>query len=180
MTTTQPELATHDDRGLGRAPAAIIRRLPLPATFAKFLIVGGIAYLINQFMLFLLYDSPVFWFLPAKDTHLDLALLEITNLRLLISSALAVEVAIVFQFNAHERWTFRDREHNGWGPVRFFKFNVTASLSPVIIVATTYSLTQLADISPYISNTIGVLLGFTWNWTLNTLVIWPQRQKGES
>ncbi|MBI2913660.1 MAG: GtrA family protein [Chloroflexi bacterium] len=156
-----------------------MRRLPLTATFVKFLIVGGIAYLINQFMLFLFYDSPAFWFLPAKDTGVDLGLFTHPDIRLLISSAAAVEVAIAFQFVAHERWTFRDREHTGWAPFRFVKFNVTAALSPIIVVVTVNTLTPIFGLSPYISNTIGILIGFMWNWTWNTLVIWPQQRRAE-
>ena len=171
----QRQLAGQADQGPLRAGAAIIRRLP--PTFVKFLIVGGIAYLINQFMLFLLYDSPVFWFLPTKDTELGLGLLGHLRTRLLISSVLAVEVAIVFQFNAHERWTFKDRERKGWGPLRFLRFNVTSAASPIIVVATVYFLTPLFGGSPYVPNTIGILIGFMWNWMWNTLVIWPQQRK---
>jgi dolichol-phosphate mannosyltransferase len=158
--------------------AAISRRLPLSNTFVKFLIVGGIGFLINQFMLFMLYDSPTFWFLPAQDTRLDLGLFRHPDIRLLISSVLAVETAIVFQFNAHERWTFRDRGRKGWGPIRFLKFNLGAGVSSIIVVVTVNTLTPLVRISPYLSNTIGIMIGFMWNWTWNTLIIWPQHQSG--
>ncbi len=170
----QPELASQRDQGLGERTAAAIRRLHLPTTFTKFLIVGAIGYLINQFTLFLLYDSPVFWFLPAKDTLVSLGLFNHPDIRLLLSSVVAVEVAIFFQFNAHERWTFRDRARKGWVLLRFLKFNLTSSVSPIIVVATVNTLTPLFGISPYISNTIGIAAGVTWNWTWNTLVIWPR------
>ncbi|MBI1886735.1 MAG: GtrA family protein [Chloroflexi bacterium] len=151
---------------------AIGQRFPMPAMFAKFLIVGGIAYLINQLALFLLYDSPVFWFLPAKDTEF----LGDPDVRLLISSILAVEVSIIFQFNSHERWTFRGRSRKGPGIVRFLKFNLTSAVSPIIVVVTVNTLTPIFDISPYVSNTIGILIGFIWNWGFNTLLIWPRQQ----
>ena len=174
----QPELARQKDRNLLKAEASIFRRLRLSPTLVKFLIVGGIAYLINQSALFLLYDTSLFWFLPAKDTAAGFLLFTHPDLRLLISSILAVEVAIIFQFNSHERWTFRDRVRQGWGPFRFLKFNLTSAGSPIIIVVTVNTLTPLFGISPYLSNTIGVLAGVTWNWTMNNLVIWPQRQEG--
>ena len=173
----QPELARHKDRDLLKAEASIFRRLRLSSTLFKFLIVGGIAYLINQFALFLLYDTSLFWFLPAKDTAAGFLLFTHPDVRLLLASILAVEVAIVFQFNAHERWTFRDRGRQGWGLFRFLKFNLTSSGSPIIIVVTVNTLTPMFGISPYISNTIGILFGVTWNWTMNNLVIWPQRQE---
>lgn len=171
-----PELASQRDQRLSRATAAAIRRLHLPSTLTKFLIVGSIGYLINQFTLFLLYDSPVFWFLPAKDTQVSLGLFNHPDIRLLLSSVVAVEVAIFFQFNSHERWTFRDRARKGWILLRFLKFNLTSAVSPIIVVVTVNTLTPLFGISPYISNTIGIAAGVTWNWTWNTLVIWPRAE----
>ena len=176
----QPDLATGPKQDLMNAEAASSRRLSLPPALVKFLIVGGIAYLINQFDLFLLYDSPILWFLPAKDTSGDLWLFTHPDIRLLISSVLAVEVSIVFQFNSHERWTFRDRPHESWGLLRFLKFNLTSAGSPIIAVVTVNTLTPLFEISPYVSNTIGIAAGVVWNWTWNTLVIWPQQQKVEA
>jgi len=179
QSSTRPELADRTDQDLLGVGTAIMRRLPLSTMFIKFLIVGGLGFLINQFMLFLLYDSPVFWFLPAKDTGVDLVLFHSKDIRLLISSVLAVEAAIVFQFNAHECWTFRGRERRGWGPVRFLKFNATAAGGAIIAVVTINVLKQMFGISPYISNVIGTVLGFMWNWAWNTLIIWPQQRKHE-
>lgn len=176
----QPELASDSrERILLRAGDAIMRRFPQTSTLVKFLIVGGIGYLINQFFLYLLYDSPLFWFLPSQDTDFDFVLFTHPDIRLLISSILAVEVAIVCQFLLHERWTFRERPREGWGPLRFLKFNLSSAVSPIIVVVTVNTLTPIFGISPYISNTIGILAGFTWNWTVNTLVIWPQRSRGQ-
>ena len=173
----QPGLARSSEEALTRLAAAIRARLPVSDTFIRFIIVGGIAYLINQFMLYMLYDAPVFGFLPAQDTGLSLGLFRHPDIRLLISSVIAVEMAIVFQVNAHERWTFRDRERKGWGPLRFLKFNLAAAASPIIVVVSINTLTPLLNFSPYLSNTIGIMIGFLWNWTWNTLVIWPQKHK---
>ncbi len=175
----QPQLATEASDGLMGTARTLAHRLHLPTTLAKFLIVGGFGYVIFQFVFFLVYDSPVFWFLPDKDTEVGFGLFTHPDIRLLIASVVGVEVAIVFQFNSHERWTFRNRPRNGLGIVRFVKFNVSSIVSPIIIVITTNVLTPVFGLSPYISNTIGVLLGFTWNWTLNTLVIWPRQRAAE-
>ena len=173
----QPELASQTDQDLLKSEAEPARPFGLSTTLVKFLIVGGIAYLINQFALFLLYDSPFFWFLPAKDTGVSLWLVAHPDIRLLISSALAVEVAIFFQFNSHERWTFRNRAHKGWMLFRFLRFNLTSAGSPIIAVVTVNTLTPLFGISPYISNTVGIAAGVTWNWTWTSLVIWPKQQQ---
>jgi putative flippase GtrA len=176
----QPELISETETGLMAAARELAERLHLPTTFVKFLIVGGIGFVINQFFLFLFYDSPVFWFFPDKQGNIDLGLFTNGDARLLISSIIAVEMAIVFQFNAHERWTFRHRPRDGWIGKRFVKFNVSSAISPIVVVSTN-ALTPVlrgtfSDLSPYIANGIGVLLGFGWNWGLNSLVIWPHHR----
>src|SRR2546425_817992 len=150
----QPELAT--EQGMMGALSNLAHRPPFPTTLVKFLIVGSVAFLINQFWLYLLYDSPIFWFLPDKDTRADLLLFSHPDIRLLISSIVAVEAAILFQFNAHDRWTFRKRAQAGWIASRFAKFNLSSIVSPIISVATTSLLSVQFNISPYVANAIGI------------------------
>lgn len=176
-----PELTTQADEGLMGLARTVAQRLHLPTTLVKFLIVGGIGFLINTAMLWLLYDSPVFWFLPDRDTRFHLLLFTHPDIRLLISSVGAVQAAIIAQFNLHERWTYRRRPRRGWIVARFVKFNASSIISPIIVVVTVNVLTPVFGISPYISNAIGVLIGVTWNWILNSLFIWPQqRAAGEA
>ena len=99
------------------------------------------------------------------------------DLRLLIASIVAVETAIFFQFNAHERWTFRNREHEGNLLFRFVKFNLSSAAAFVIIVTTVNILTPEFGWSPYLAIVVGVALGFTWNWTVNSLIIWPRQRR---
>lgn len=168
---------------------ALAHRLHLPTTFVKFIIVGGVGFLINQFFLFLLYDSPVFWFLPDQNTWADLGFVTHKDIRLLIASVVAVEIAIICQFNFHERWTFKWRPRDGWIGQRFLKYQISSIISPIIVVATVNLLTPVlrdgpndddlvATLAPYISNAVGVLMGFTWNWLLNSLIIWPHQRAG--
>ena len=182
----QHDLATPADQGLMAAASALAHRLHLPTTLIKFLMVGGIAFVIFQVFLYLLYGQPpapffpdlsgLFWFLPEKDTKADLLLFTHPDIRLLIASVIAVEISIVFQFNSHERWTFRNRHRAGWTLMRFLRFNLSAIVSPIIIVLTTNVLSVAFDVLPYISSMLGVLIGFFWNWTLNSLVIWPKHR----
>lgn len=165
-------------------------RLHLPTTFVKFVIVGGVGFVIFQFFLFLVYDAPVFWFLPSQDTSTDLGLFTHSDIRLLIASIVAVEIAIICQFNLHDRWTFRRRPRAGWIGQRFIKFQVSSIMSPIIVVVTVNALTPalrdaagdesfIGTLAPYISSAIGVLLGVAWNWTFNSLIIWPHRRKAD-
>ena len=173
----QPELATEAEQGLMGAAREIARRLHLPTTLIKFLMVGGCGFLLYQAVFYLLYDSPLFGFLPDKDTRVDLGLFTHPDIRLLVGSVVGVEIAIIFQFNAHERWTFRHRPRDGWILLRFLKFNGSAAVSPIIMVLTVNIATLVFGLSPYISSGIGVLLGFAWNWSWNTMIIWPQHRQ---
>ena len=182
----QQDFATSSDQGLMAAASALAHRLHLPTTLIKFLMVGGIAFVIFQVFLYLLYGEPparffpdlsgLFWFLPEKDTKADLLLFTHPDVRLLIASVIAVEISIVFQFSSHERWTFRNRRRTGWALLRFLRFNLSSIVSPIIIVLTTNVLSVAFDVLPYFSSMVGVLIGFVWNWTMNSLVIWPKHQ----
>jgi hypothetical protein len=35
----------------------------------------------------------------------------------------------------------------------------------------------IGTVAPYIANTVGVAMGFAWNYTLNSLVIWPHQRE---
>lgn len=186
----QTELDPTNESGIVVWARELSNRLHLPTTLVKFLIVGGIGFLINQFMLFLGYDSGLVWFFPDKSHELSLGFLGSPETRLLISSVIAVEVSIICQFNFHERWTFRKRKQEGNIFKRFAKFNLSAIVSPIITVVTVNVLTpQVRDwagedsfigtVAPYLANTVGVMMGFTWNYLLNTLVIWPTQRHDE-
>jgi len=153
-------------------------RLPISPEFLRFLVGGGIAFVINQVALLLLYD--VLPILPARDSDFDFGLFTHPDIRLLLASALAVEVAIVFKFYALENWTFRDRARRGWGPIRFLRFNATSIAGTIIAVATVNVLTPVFDISPYISLSVGVLVGFLANWAFSAYLIWPLARSGTS
>ncbi|HSP54777.1 MAG TPA: GtrA family protein [Dehalococcoidia bacterium] len=147
------------------------RRLHLPVTLLKFVFVGALAYIVNQGALFLLYD--VAPFLPEKETGIDLFLFRYPDVRLLITSVIAVQCAIVFKFGIHEHWTFRDRRRDGSIIARFLQFNVSSVLSPIVTLSAVNVLTPVLHISPYVANTIGAVLGFIVNWLLSIHVIWP-------
>jgi putative flippase GtrA len=173
-----------------RAASELAHRLHLPTTLIKFLMVGGMGFVIYQFLLFVFYTLPTLPFLPDKETKIDplpFGLPEL-GLRLLIVSIFALEAAIVFQFSSHERWTFRNRNRAGWVLARFLKFNLNSSFAIVAILVMTNLLSAVLgvmnvgvgpvdiDVSPYIASFVGVLIGFVWNWTMNSLVIWPKER----
>ena len=157
---------------------SIAARLHVPPEFLKFLVVGAIAFFINQAVLALLYD--VLPILPAHDRDFNFGLFTHPDVRLLLASAVAVEGSIVFKFYSLENWTFRDRERRGWGAYRFLRFNASCILSPIITVTTVNVLTPVFGISPYISNTVGTLFGFAANWAFSAYIIWPHTHTREA
>ncbi|HEY5639346.1 MAG TPA: GtrA family protein [Dehalococcoidia bacterium] len=146
-------------------------RLHVSPEFLRFLLVGGIAFVLNQAALLLLYDVlPV---LPARDREFDFGLFTHPDIRLLLASGLAVQAAIVLKFYALENWTFRDRPRHGWGLARFLQFNASCIVSPLIVVTTVNVLTPVFGISPYLSTTAGTVFGFLANWAFSAYLIWP-------
>ncbi len=187
----QPELATTPHQTLTERGRRLATRLHLPTTLVKFMIVGGIGFLINEAVLFLLYDAGIAPFFPQKDTSLHLVFFTAADARLLLASIVAVECAIVCQFNMHERWTFRHRNREGNIFARFFKFNAGSIVSPIVTVLTVNLLTPvirdaagdgtlIGKAAPYLANGGGVALAFTWNYLLNSLVIWPRQRHEET
>ena len=173
----QPELISENEDGLVGFARAVAERFHLPKTLIKFVIVGGIGFIIYQAMFALVYDAPVFWFLPDKHADANLVLFTHPDIRLLVASVIGVETAIFFQFNSHERWTFRNRDREGNLLFRFVKFNASSFVSPLIIVVTVNVMSTTLGTSPYIANFVGVGLGFIWNWTVGSMVIWPHLRK---
>jgi putative flippase GtrA len=182
-----PELATRPNQTLAERGRRLATRLHLPTTLVKFVIVGGIGFLINEAVLFLLYDAGIAPVLPDKSTSIHLVFFTAGDARLLLSSIVAVECAIVVQFNLHERWTFRLRNREGNIFARFFKFNAGSIVSPIVTVLAVNLLTPvirnaagdgslIGKAAPYLANSGGVMLGFTWNYLLNSLVIWPHQR----
>jgi putative flippase GtrA len=161
--------------GYGRLAAwreYVIARAAASSTFIKFCIVGTIGYLVNQFFLFLFYDSPAFPFLPEKGTDARIVFFTHPDVRLLIATVLAVELAILSNFLWHNLWTFSDRSRRLPMLLRWIIFNITSIGSPIISVTTVNVLTPNFGVNAYIANSIGVALGMSWNWMWNTRVIW--------
>lgn len=152
-------------------------RFALPTTFMKFLVVGAIGYVVNQLTLFLGYDTPLLWFLPEQGTALRTPLFTHTDIRLFIATVLGVEAAIISNFTWHERWTFRHRDRSKPRLLRFAQFNTTSIGSPIISVTTVNILTPTFGISPYIANSLGIVLGLSWNWLWNTQLVWRARRE---
>jgi putative flippase GtrA len=144
-----------------RSPAAIAR-----STLIRFLLVGGISYVVNQALLFALYDR-AFASLPRGEGRLADAI----DLPLLLASIIALEVSILVRFALNDRWTFRDRCTKSLA-ARFYQSNFTSFGSPLISLAAVNVLTPYFGVSYLVSNSLGILLGLAWNWFWSTRLVW--------
>ncbi len=174
----QPDTTTQQPTGPLSLLDSQLSRLPVSQALARFLVVGVFAYVVNQAVLFLLYDVlPV---IPGKHSDVDFGLVTHPDARLLIASIIAVEAAIMFKFWAHEGWTFRHRPQAGSVPSRFVGFNASCLMGAIAIVLVVNIVTPVLDLSPYISNSIGAVAGVVANWVFSAYLIWPHARTAEA
>lgn len=144
----------------------------------RFGLVGGSGYLLYQGVLFLMYDSPLFWFLPAKHTGAFILFFEHGDVRLLITTLVASPVALVTVFTGHNLWTFRDRDpvpKPVW--MRFGQFLATALIAVAITTVTVNVLTLRFDFYHFFALPVGVALGGLWDWLWYSRLIWRRAKK---
>lgn len=157
---------------------AIGQQLASHVALVRFALVGGSGYLLYQSVLFLVYDSPVFSFLPAKDTSAVIIFFEHADVRLLITTLVASALTLVGIFTGHNLWTFRDR-----GPIRkplwirFGQFVATVSVGSGIVFVMVNVLTVRFDMYHFVALPIGVALAGTWDWLLYSQFVWQRAKK---
>ena len=146
----------------------------LQSRLLRFLFVGGLGYFVNQGVLLVLYDFGHLFGLPPKETVFHAGVINIRDSRLLIASCVAVEAAILWNFLWHQYWTFKGGSRQPL-VLRFIRFNVTSVGSPFISLMLTNTLTPFFGVHYLIANSLGILLGTTWNWLWASKVIWRKR-----
>jgi dolichol-phosphate mannosyltransferase len=127
-------------------------RLNDPIRFFKFGTVGVSGVAVNEFFL---------WFFTA-----------IGQIHYMISSPLAVEISIVSNFLLNNYWTFRDAQDYSRFSTRMLKFHVTAAGGFVINYAFLVGLTELTGLHYLLSNLVGILAAFLWNYAVNVKWTW--------
>jgi putative flippase GtrA len=166
----------------------IMVRLEKSAFFLKFLVVGTISYFINAIFLGLLSDGQLYstkvlstpilnFFPPVGFGHKFLfAYLD----RLFFASIISNEIAIVFNFIAHENWTFKSRSHKGMALLRFTKFNFSSLASPIISIITIQIFVHHLRLDKQIGLAVGVIIGLFVNYAINILWIWKEKPTKEN
>ncbi len=156
----------------------IRQQLATHVALVRFALVGGSGYLLYQSVLFLVYDSPVFSFLPAKDTSAVVIFFEHADVRFLITTLVASVLTLVVVFTGHNLWTFRDSaavRRPLW--IRFGQFVATVSIGSAIVLATVNVLTVRFDMYHFVALPIGVALAGTWDWLLYSQFVWRRAKK---
>jgi putative flippase GtrA len=159
----------------------LYRKLLANTTLTKFLIIGSMGYLVYQSVLFAVYDSPLFPFLPDKDVGADLFFFDHGDIRLLIGTLVAMEFGIAAGFTGHHLWTFRDRGTRKPLLLRFAQFHANQLISALgILTVTVNVLTVQAGFYHFMAVPIGVALAGAWNWTWDTQFIWRRSKGGDA
>ncbi len=112
----------------------------------KFALVGASGILVNELFLWLFTDIAGFYFL--------------------VSSVIAIEIAIITNFFLNNIWTFGDRT-TGSVRKRFVRFNAVSLVGMVFNVILLYTFTTFFGIYYLISNVIAIFIVFAWNYFAN-------------
>lgn len=144
-------------------------RIAIPASlksrerFLQFAIVGGVGFLVDQGLLYLLVElSGLSVVIADADLTLEAAKL------------VAAETAIIVMFLINDRWTFQQ-----WGAAdlhsqlrRLVKSNLVRIAGIVVATIVLSVLVRQFGMSLPVANAIGILCGFVVNYTLETLFTW--------
>ncbi|MBI3341896.1 glycosyltransferase [Candidatus Curtissbacteria bacterium] len=158
----------------------LIVRLKNSITFIKFLVVGTFSYFINAIALGLLYrgqiysmkvlNQPLLHSWPTVDHAPKLLFLSLD--RLFLASLISIELSIVFNFFAHENWTFKDRSHTFPAILRLLKFNTTSIASPIIQLFFIILFARYLNLNEQVGLAVGVVVGLFLNYVINIMWIW--------
>ena len=157
---------------------ALRQRLSSHIALVRFVLVGGSGYVLYQAILFLVYDSALFWFLPAKDTSVGIVFFVHADVRFLITTLVASALSLVFVFTGHNLWTFRDRDSVRkplW--MRFGQFVATVVVASGIVLVTVNVLTVQFDIYHFLALPFGVALGGIWDWLWYSRLVWRRAKR---
>lgn len=118
----------------------------------RFAVVGASGVVVNTFFLWLFT--------------------EVAQIYYLVSSPMAVELSILWNFLLNNAWTFGDATRPVSVPMRLLRFHVTAAGGFVINYLFLVGLTEFFDLYYLLSNLVGILAGFLWNYTVNVKWTW--------
>jgi dolichol-phosphate mannosyltransferase len=153
--------ATLDAHANTQAPADLARmrlldtaraRLRDSGQLLKFGLVGCSGIFVNMFFL---------WFFTER-----------IHFHYMISSPIAVELSIVWNFLLNNAWTFRDSTNPATFLTKMLKFHLTAFGGFAINYIVLVGLTELVGLYYLLSNLAGIAVAFAWNYAVNVSWTW--------
>ena len=119
----------------------------------RFMIVGGLAFVVNILVLYFLHG--------------------ILGLYLLLSQAIAAELSIVVSFLLHHHWTYKNKItiEKHWR-TRFLHFNTSALGGTLIASSTLIISVHIFKINYLIGLSIGAIIALIWNYFANQKLVW--------
>jgi dolichol-phosphate mannosyltransferase len=101
-------------------------------------------------------------------------LTELAGLAYYISSLIGIEASIISNFLLNDYFTFADRRSGKTGSffLRLLKFNLTCGTGAAIQYGILLLLTSVVGLNYLLSNFIGIVVAFLWNYILSTFWTW--------
>jgi putative flippase GtrA len=121
-------------------------------TLARFLLVGASGVVVNTLTVYVLYER--------------------AHLPLIVTSALAVELAIASNFAMNDRWTFQRTGSSFLQLTRFARFNLVSLGGLIVTTSTAWLLVQLGGVNYLIANLAGIGLATACNFVANVRWTW--------
>jgi dolichol-phosphate mannosyltransferase len=120
--------------------------------FVKFIAVGLSGIAVNEGVLWLLT--------------------EFASLAYYVSAIFGIEASIISNFVLNDYFTFKDRRAGKSFPARLLRFNVTCLAGAGIQYGLLLLFTSVIGVHYLLSNLIGIVVAFLWNYFVNSLWTW--------
>lgn len=114
---------------------------------------------------------------------------EVFDTPFVLSSALAIEVSVVWNFLLNNAWTFKDRNEGARSGflARLFKYHLVSLVGMALqlgcfVVVNAMLLTQVDELGPfkYLSQLMGIAFAMAWNFLSNFYFTWRQSEPSSS
>lgn len=124
----------------------------------KYLFVGGLGFLVDNTVIYFLVD--------------------IASIKVTFSKIVSAEAAIISNFLINDLWTFSEHKPDS-RITRFLKSNSIRVLGVIIALLVLKILYEGFGINLLIANSIGIFVGFTSNYILESIYTWKTHEKIE-
>jgi dolichol-phosphate mannosyltransferase len=133
---------------------SLMRRKGEIRRLLKFILVGLSGIIVNEGVLWLLT--------------------EFGGWKYYYSSIIAIEASIISNFVLNDYFTFADRRTGKTGSfwARMLKFNLTCATGALIQYGLLLLFTSVFGVNYLISNLIGIVVAFVWNYVINLVWTW--------